>query len=94
VTLSGKKPPAGLADVTWKELDADTRMPYQAALGWYAILRPLGNPLDKEFQIGWRNLFEEIEKILQRNKFRYTIHDSFLMFPLESLRQLQLWVGS
>lgn len=87
-------PPAGLAGAEWKRLSVDTRLPYQASLGWYAILRPLGSPLDKDFQSGWRNLFEEIEKILQRNKFRYTIHNFFLMFPLENLRQLQLWVES
>ena len=94
LTLADKKPPTGLAGIDWKKLVVDTRMPYQAALGWYAILHPLGNPLDKEFQSGWRNLFEEIEKILQRNKLRYTIHDFFLMFPLENLRQLQTWVGN
>ncbi|CAK7055747.1 MAG: hypothetical protein DELT_01213 [Desulfovibrio sp.] len=93
LTLQEKNAPSGLAAASWQQLTVDARMPYQAALGWYAILRPLGNPLDKEFQSGWRNLFDEIEKILQRNKFRYTIHDFFLMFPLENLRQLQAWVG-
>ncbi len=76
----------------WHLLDADPRLPYQASLGWYALLRPLGNPLDKQFQTGWHFFFEEIGKILQRNKFRYTINDFFLMFPLETLRQLKGWV--
>ena len=94
ITSAEKTPPATLAPLAWKNLNVDPRLPYQAAVGWYSILRPLGNPLDKEFQTGWRALFEEIEKILQRNKFRYTVHDFFLMFPLENLRQLQVWTRS
>ena len=94
ISLSQQERPLGLAKVDWGLLHADPRMPYQAPIGWYSILRPLGNPLDKEFQNGWRNLFEEVEKILQRNKFRYTIHDFFLMFPLENPRQFRAWVNS
>ncbi|SBW09655.1 conserved hypothetical protein [uncultured delta proteobacterium] len=94
ITLAAKTPPSTLAKLEWKQIAVDTRLPYQAAVGWYSILRPLGNPLDKEFQIGWRSLFDELEKILQRNKFRYTVHDFFLMFPLENLRQLQIWIRS
>ncbi len=83
--------PGGMSGDMWRLLRADPRLPYQASLGGYAVLRPLGNPLDKNFQIGWRALFEEVEKILQRHKFRYTIHDFFLMFPLENLRQMRFW---
>ena len=92
ISLEEQKAPSTLAALTWKQMRVDTRLPYQAPVGWYAILRPLGNPLDKEFQAGWRSLFEEVEKILQRNKFRYTIHDFFLMFPLENPRQFKTWV--
>ena len=92
ISIAQKTPPPSLAALDWKNLAIDTHLPYQAAVGWYSILRPLGNPLDKEFQSGWRSVFEEIEHILQRNKFRYTVHDFFLMFPLENLRQLQIWV--
>ena len=83
--------PMGLASAIWQKMTVDPRLPYQANIGWYAVLRPLGSPLDKEFQNGWRHLFEEVEKILQRNKFRYTIHDFFLMFPLEAVHQLKGW---
>lgn len=89
-----KTPPAGLAHCKWQSSVIDTHMPYQTSVGWYSILRPLGNPLDKEFQAGWRNLFDEVEKVLQRNKFRYTVHNFFLMFPLENLHQLKTWVFS
>ena len=91
ITLVEEAPP-GLAG-SWLRMQADARLPYQASLGWYAVLHPLGNPLDKSFQSGWRCLFEEVEKILQRRKFRYTIHDFFLMFPLESLREFKAWTG-
>ncbi|GHV52999.1 hypothetical protein FACS1894206_02830 [Deltaproteobacteria bacterium] len=92
LTLTEKPCPSGLAQAAWGLLQVDTRMPYTASLAWYAILRPLGNPLDKEFQNGWRSLFEKVEEILQRNKFRYTIHDFFLMFPLEHINQLTIWI--
>lgn len=92
ITLEETALPAGMHG-TWSVLHADSRLPYQASLGWYALLRPLGNPLDKTFQAGWRGLFEEVESILQRNKFRYTIHDFFLLFPLENLRQFKSWVN-
>ena len=90
---SAIKAPVGLAPVAWQKMEVDSRLPYQANLSWYSILRPLGNPLDKEFQSGWRNIFDEVEKILQRNKFRYTVHDFFLMFPLESVHQMKTWAN-
>ncbi len=92
ITLEGT-PPTPEERAPWSVMRADSRLPYQSGLGWYALLRPLGNPLDKSFQAGWRALFEEVESILQRNKFRYTIHDFFLMFPLETLRQFKSWIN-
>ena len=92
ITLEEGELPPGMHGA-WLLLHADSRLPYQASLGWYALLRPLGNPLDKTFQTGWRGLFEEVESILQRNKFRYTIHDFFLLFPLETLRQFKSWIN-
>ncbi len=83
--------PSGL-NAAWRRMSVDPRLPYQTSLGGYAIVRPLGNPLDKTFQTGWRGMFDEVEKILQRHKFRYTVHDFFLMFPLENLRLMKAWV--
>ena len=94
ISIAQKTPPQPLTALSWKNLNINTHLPYQATVGWYSILRPLGNPLDKEFQTGWRSVFEEIEHILHRNKFRYTVHDFFLMFPLENLRQMQTWTRS
>lgn len=87
--VAGKEDDAAIAG--WHELDVDARLPYQSRLNWFAMLRPVGNPLDKDFQIGWREFFPHLEAILQRGKFRFIIHDFYLMFPVESLRQLRSW---
>lgn len=81
----------GMAQLDWKRFQADPRLPYQSSLGWYLVLKPLGNPLDKNFQAGWRDFFEQIEVLLTRMKLKYLLHESFLMFPLENLRQLRAW---
>eukprot|EP01022_Parablepharisma_sp_SALTPOND_P012818 TRINITY_DN1663_c0_g4_i1.p2 TRINITY_DN1663_c0_g4~~TRINITY_DN1663_c0_g4_i1.p2 ORF type:complete len:873 (-),score=225.60 TRINITY_DN1663_c0_g4_i1:10113-12731(-) len=82
---------AGLAKLAWKTLHADPRLPYQSSMGWYLVLKPVGNPLDKSFQQGWREFFSEIEQILKRVKTKYIIHENFLMLPLETLRSLRMW---
>ena len=83
--------PSGLDSSIWLHLEADGRLPYQSSMGWYVVMRPVGNPLDKNFQTGWREFFNHVEAVLQRNKFRFTIHDFFLMFPLEGLTQFRNW---
>jgi hypothetical protein len=87
----GKALPDGLDKDIWSALEIDPRLPYQASLTWYVVLRPSGNPLDKAFQAGWREFFGQLESVLQRNKFRFTINDFFVMFPLENLRQAKSW---
>jgi len=83
---------SGMARLKWTLLGADSRLPYTSSQGWYALLRPLGNPLDKGFQAGWRALFERLEKVIQTQKFKYSLSDNFLMLPLENLGQLRVWV--
>ena len=87
----GKAIPNGLNKEIWSGLEVDPRLPYQSSLNWYAVLRPVGNPLDKAFQTGWREFFGQLESVLQRNKFRFIMRDFFLMFPLDSLRQTKNW---
>ncbi len=82
----------GMARLKWLLLDADPRLPYTSSQGWYAMLKPLGNPLDKDFQAGWRNLFERVEVILQTHKFKYSLNDNCLMLPLENLSHLRAWM--
>lgn len=81
----------GLASAEWFTMSADPRLPYQSSLGWYVVLKPLGNPLEKSFQSGWRAFFAHLEELLNRHKCKFLIHDFYLMFPVENLRQLRLW---
>ncbi len=81
----------GMAPIKWYLLEADARLPYTSSQGWYALLRPLGNPLDKRFQAVWRDMYTGIEEILQRHKLKFSIHDYFVMVPLDNLRQLRIW---
>lgn len=81
----------GLASMLWKRLSADPRLPYASSLGWFMVLKPLGNPIDKVFQAGWREFLAEIEAIASRMKIQYLIHDFFLMLPLGNLRELRTW---
>ncbi|MDL2291059.1 tetratricopeptide repeat protein [Desulfovibrio sp. OttesenSCG-928-F20] len=75
----------------WAALEADTRLPYQSPLSWVAVIRPVGGPHDKNFHVGWREFFSQLEAVLQRNKLRYSVHDSYIMFPLETLKRVKAW---
>ncbi|MDR3176883.1 MAG: tetratricopeptide repeat protein [Desulfovibrio sp.] len=77
----------------WRLLDVDARLPYQSPLSWYAVIHPLGNPLDRAFMNGWREFFAQLEAVLQRNKFRFFLHNNFLMFPLDGINQARNWCG-
>jgi tetratricopeptide (TPR) repeat protein len=81
----------GLASVPWTHLQADPRLPYQSSLGWFLVLKPLGNPLDKAFQTGWREFLRELEAILIKLRLRYLFHESYVVVPLETLKELRLW---
>ena len=76
---------AGAAQLHWLGILSDARMHMHPTLAWYSILKPLGNPLDKGFQTGWRDFFGEVENILKRYKLKYILSDNFLIFPLDSL---------
>ena len=81
---------SGMSGDTWKLLQADTRLPYQASAGWYVVLTPVG-VADKKLLQGWRDFFSHVEPILQRGKIRYNTSNLFLMFQLDSIRQLKGW---
>lgn len=91
--LTFKESPAvpALLGPEWTFLEADPRLPYQTSFGWYCVLKPLGNPLEKGFQAGWRTFFSEVEEIMRRYKFKYILNDNFLCFPLETIKKLQGW---
>ncbi|WP_461209233.1 tetratricopeptide repeat protein [Desulfocurvus sp. DL9XJH121] len=81
----------GLAPASWLQLYGDPRISMPSSLGWFFVLKPLGNPLDKAFQDGWRNLFGELETILKRLKFKFMVHEGFLLFALDSYKGLDTW---
>jgi len=82
---------SGLAKVSWLQLYGDPRIGFASSLGWYFILKPLGNPLDKNFSEGWRNFFLEIENILKRLKLKYMVLEGYLIFELSSQKNLDRW---
>lgn len=82
---------ASLASVAWCTVYADTRLSYRTTFGWYCVLKPLGNPLEKRFQTGWHDFFGELENVLQRQKLKYTLHNNFLLFPMDTLSQFRTW---
>lgn len=81
----------GLASAHWHRLVGDPRIGFTSSLGWYFILRPLGNPLDKKFIDGWPLFFAELEKILQRLKLKYILHENYLIFDLGNYKSLRIW---
>lgn len=91
INLIPSAPVEGFCPGDWRELQADQRLPYKSSLGWFAVLKPLGNPVDKGFQLGWRDFYARLDDILRRNKLRFIMEEYFLMVPLESLRQFKQW---
>ena len=79
----------GMPKIAWVSLKADARLPYTSSQGWYAIVRPLGNPLDKLFQAGWRSMYAEFEVLLKQHKLKNLLHENVVSVQIETLRQLR-----
>lgn len=92
ITYTSSRDLQGIAPVKWEILEADPRLPYVSSQGWYILIHPVGNPLDKLFQVGWRTMYEAIEKIIQANKIKYNLHDNYLMLSIDNLRQFRVLV--
>lgn len=91
ITFKEKKHYSGIANLEWGVMQADSRLPYQASMGWYLLLKPLGNPLDKVFQNGWREFYPELENLIKRMKLRFMMSETFVLAPMENLRTLKGW---
>lgn len=91
IKLNDAKPYSGLAQGPWAHLAADARLGYESGLGWYGVLRPLGNPLDKNFAEGWRNFYHELEGVLERLKLKYLFSENSLIFALNDYRTMRTW---
>lgn len=92
ITFTKKMAKQGMTNTQWADLVADVRMPYSSTQGWYALLRPLGNPLDRQFQEGWPEMFKALENLLQRNKLKFILQDNFVIVSVDNLRLLRTWL--
>ena len=82
----------GMAGLDWATMTVDVRMPYTSTQSWFALVHPLGSPLDKNFQDGWEAIFKRIEEILQRHKIKSLLNETFLMISLENLMMLRTFM--
>ena len=82
----------GMAAADWSGMVVDVRMPYASTQSWFAILHPLGSPLDKAFQAGWSAMFKRVEALLQQLKIKFIVHETFVMLALENLLMLRTFM--
>ncbi|MDR2800742.1 MAG: hypothetical protein LBB52_05680 [Desulfovibrio sp.] len=82
----------GMAPADWATIRADARMPYASSHAWFAVIHPLGNPLDKGFQNGWEAAFKRIGGILQTHKMKSIIHENFLVVAVDNLLMLRTFL--
>lgn len=81
-----------MAAADWSGMVVDVRMPYASTQSWFAILHPLGSPLDKAFQAGWSAMFKRVEALLQQLKIKFIVHETFVMLALENLLMLRTFM--
>ncbi len=92
ISLVPAKPKQGMANAKWSNLEADIRLPYTSSQGWYAVLKPLGNPLDKNYQSAWPSMQQIIANTLKQNKLKFIVQDDFIMVLVDSLLVMRLWL--
>lgn len=81
-----------MASVDWAAIVVDVRMPYSSTQAWFALLHPLGSPLDKAFQSGWSSMFKRIEALLQKHKIKSIVHETFVMVAVDNLLMLRTFL--
>ncbi|MDR1777608.1 MAG: tetratricopeptide repeat protein [Desulfovibrio sp.] len=82
----------GMCPVDWATIKVDARMPYASTQSWFAVIHPLGNPLDKRFQTGWDSMFKRVDGILQNHKMKSIVHENFLMVAVDNLLMLRTFL--
>ncbi len=82
----------GMAVADWSTLEADTRLPYTSSQAWYALIRPIGNPLDSAFQKAWPYMQQYLVDVSKQNKLKFLISNDFLMISIDSLLILRTWL--
>lgn len=93
ITLEKARTFQGMALAEWLHLKADPRMPYASTQGWYAVLHPLGSPLDKKFQAGWKSMFARLEPLHTAQKLKVQLSQNFLIVNIDNLVQLRSWLS-
>jgi len=89
--LKPASPMAGLAQQEWKYLESDPGFSYESSLAWYFVVKPLGNPTDRDYLTGWRHFFNNAEVLLRRMGLKFIYNENGLILPLENLRLLRTW---
>lgn len=89
--LKPASPMTGLAPQEWKYLESDPGYSYESSLAWYFVIKPLGNPTDRDYLTGWRHFFNNAEVLLRRMGLKFIYNESGLILPLENLRLLRTW---
>jgi tetratricopeptide (TPR) repeat protein len=76
----------GLADAQFGHLAVDAILGQDSPLSWYTMLRPLGDPLDKNASDGWRSIFSELQSLLERLAVKYLSYEGYLIFGVDNVR--------
>ncbi len=92
LSFASSKPLAGMPPVGFALLNADSSLPYKSTQGWYAVLRPLGKPLDKGFEQGWKYMHSLFSRMLLNLQLKYSLESNVFIIRIASLRDLRAYV--
>jgi tetratricopeptide (TPR) repeat protein len=91
LSSSPAKPAQGLAHVAFERLEANPGLAYESGLGWFCVIKPLGDPLSRGTAEGWRNIAAELVDVIERMRLKFVRHEGFLLFEAPSLRLFRTW---
>ena len=92
ITFERRSGRQGMASVDWASMTVDVRMPYASTQSWFAVLHPLGSPLDKAYQVGWTSMFKRLEALLQKHKIKSIVVNTFMMIAIDNLQMLRTFM--
>lgn len=77
---------AGLSHAGFGLFSVDATIGQDSPLGWFFMLRPLGDPLDKNTAEGWRAIYSELQALLEHLAVKYLSHEGYLIFGVDNLK--------
>ncbi len=92
ITFTHVEAVQGVLPLDWRSIEADSRLPYTSSQGWYAVMRPLGNPLDPAYQKAWPHMQNGLVEIFKKNKLKFLVHNDYMMVSIENLQVLRTWL--